>query len=98
MTPNGDVLYHVLLSEKVTVQDKTSQRDMKDGALTFREQLVGTTHIGESMAQKTSIGDVLIPRQTPEKYNGHQTAIGKFEFFKRDNNKHLCKAMDVTTF
>lgn len=55
LTPIGDVRYHLDDSTKVTLQQKTSQKDMKQSTQSFRRKLDGSTYIRDSMTQRTSI-------------------------------------------
>lgn len=51
------------------------------------------TNTENSMAQKTSIRDLLTGKKTFKEGNGHQTPITDFKNFKRDNEKsHTAKA------
>lgn len=66
LTPIGDVQYHNDLS-KVTLQNKTSQRDIKDGTPSFHEEVNETTHIRDLVAQETFVGNPSItPRLSKE--------------------------------
>lgn len=84
LTPVGEVQYDVNLSTKVTVKDQTRRGDIKDSAQTCHEQVTGTNHIGNSMDEKTPIGDVLTKHKTSKRDKGHHTSIGEFRALKRD--------------
>lgn len=72
----GDVQHHIDISTNVTVQDETPQGNIIESTPTCREQVKGTTHIGDSMAQQTPIGDVFTTHKTQKEESGHQTLIG----------------------
>lgn len=77
--------YHIHLSKKVNVQNKTAKEHIKDDTSTFRELLKGVTYTGDSMAEKTLIGDVLIAHGT------FKTENGTIPSAKRDNRIEMTK-------
>lgn len=73
MTPIGDVWYDINLSVKVTVQDQSQKRYIKETITTCRDQVTGTTQIRNSLDQNTPIGEF---RSLKRDVNKHITAYG----------------------
>lgn len=78
MSPIGDVQYHVNLSTKATVQNKTTKEDKNHSSPTRREQVKDTTHIGASMARKTAIEEAFNNTQDSER--GQRTSHSNWRF------------------
>lgn len=61
--------------QKATMQERTAQRDDKDGTPTFRKQVDSTEGIGDLMAQDTSIRDMLAIFMTLKEDRGYLATV-----------------------
>lgn len=91
LTINGDLQYHVDHSTKVTVQNKTPQGDFGDGSPTCDERMMGTPYIGDLIARKSLIVDLLETHKTYHRDGERQTSAEEFKTLQRDDKKHLSR-------
>lgn len=96
LTAVGEVQNDVNLWTKATVHDKTPEGGIRESRKTCREEMTGTTHIVDMLAQKTSFGDMLNTQNTNWAETEHQTTFEEFKTFKADKGMSLTPEGDNT--